>query len=423
VSVLVKQSRWIGVGIKVLIDDASRAGGQSVAKGFGPLPRGDRQDTLQQLSLKALRNALPAELFLLRDERVDDKGIDMSLEAKVGGAFTNCRSQVQLKSTDDGPERLNRDRSYSLSVTTANLNYMLNGPSPLYIIWFYPTNELRYAWASDVCEAIAESNPDWMEQESVTIRFVSVLSPEHLREIHDRILREAKMQRELRRDLQVHSTMVRARQLLQSTFNAPEQAVRAPLRAMEHELKSSDTQRPHLSWMRYNETSAFLVFVDDDMLGTLSILSEILLKHNLWIRAGMGSVLSATAGVVLLVDGATEDLSQNLHDSLRLASYPGIHATPTAQIKYDLRIIAVNKRRTLHDIAASCKRSDINISWFGFRTAPGSLSLSADVDRYVYFKAAVDASSDFMPSRFCADLGSLDKSARITLQQRHFELF
>ena len=80
---------------------------------MGPLPEGDRQDTLQQLSLKALRDCLPVSRFLFRDERVDDKGVDGTLEAKLeyrisrtdGGEevryqFTNCRAQVQLKSTD-----------------------------------------------------------------------------------------------------------------------------------------------------------------------------------------------------------------------------------------------------------------------------------------------------------------------------------
>jgi len=42
---------------------------------LGPLPQGDRQDTLQQLSIKALRNRLPEEQFLFRDERMDDKGV------------------------------------------------------------------------------------------------------------------------------------------------------------------------------------------------------------------------------------------------------------------------------------------------------------------------------------------------------------
>ncbi|HTU23287.1 MAG TPA: hypothetical protein VMG10_34955 [Gemmataceae bacterium] len=46
---------------------------------MGPLPLGDRKDTQQQLSLKALRNRLPEDKFLVRDERTDDKGVDVAL--------------------------------------------------------------------------------------------------------------------------------------------------------------------------------------------------------------------------------------------------------------------------------------------------------------------------------------------------------
>lgn len=109
---------------------------------MGPLPKGDRSDDLQQESLTAFRVAMPSERFLFRDERTDDKGVDGSLELKVPAGFTNVRSQVQLKSTDAAD--LNVDGSLSLSVAVSNLNYLLNGPSPLYVVWIAPRKEFRY---------------------------------------------------------------------------------------------------------------------------------------------------------------------------------------------------------------------------------------------------------------------------------------
>src|SRR5262249_38544867 len=129
---------------------------------LGPLPLGDRQDALQQLSLKALRNQLPEEKFLLREreERVDDKGVDLALEAKINVpaaettsgregmyAYTNCRALAQLKSTDK--PKPNVDGSVSYSIDTSNLNYLLNGPCPIYFLWLAPTNQVRYAWARE----------------------------------------------------------------------------------------------------------------------------------------------------------------------------------------------------------------------------------------------------------------------------------
>jgi hypothetical protein len=84
----------------------------------GPYPIGDRQDILEQLSLKALRTHLPEDRFLFRVERADDKGVDGVLEAKVevrvpkkGGddeifGHHNSRPQDHDRCQGTGGERL-----------------------------------------------------------------------------------------------------------------------------------------------------------------------------------------------------------------------------------------------------------------------------------------------------------------------------
>jgi hypothetical protein len=144
----------------------------------------------------------------VRDERTDDKGVDVALEAKVeirvptkaGGeevmhSFTNCRAQGQLKSIDD-PEP-NQDGSVSYSIDTSNLNYLLNGQSPIYFLWLAPTDELGYAWAKDEWRRLDAEKPDWMSQETFTIRFRNVLDATAVDSIHQRIIREARFSRRL----------------------------------------------------------------------------------------------------------------------------------------------------------------------------------------------------------------------------------
>jgi tetratricopeptide (TPR) repeat protein len=161
--------------------------------GLGPLPKADHNAELQRRSIDAFRTALPADKFLFRDERADDAGVDGSLELLIDSRYTNLRAQVQLKSTDAG--RVNKDDSISLSVAAANLNYLLNGQSPLYVLYVASSGELRFAWARDERRRLNQENPDWMRQESVTIRFEHRLTPEALEQIHGRIRREAQFQR------------------------------------------------------------------------------------------------------------------------------------------------------------------------------------------------------------------------------------
>jgi hypothetical protein len=175
---------------------------------MGPLPLGDRKDTQQQLSLKALRNRIPEDKFLVRDERNDDKGVDVALEVKLevrvpreaGGEevmhqFTNCRAQGQIKSIDN--PKPNADGSVSYLIDTSNLNYLLNGQSPIYFLWLAPTDEIRYAWAMDEWRRLDVDNPGWMEQGKFTIRFTHVLDAAAVDTIRQRVIREARFSRRL----------------------------------------------------------------------------------------------------------------------------------------------------------------------------------------------------------------------------------
>jgi hypothetical protein len=173
---------------------------------MGPLPEGDRQDSLQQLGLNALRNLLPQDRFLIRDERVDDKGVDVALEAKLTirkndsdwEQFTNCRAQAQLKSTDS--TKRNIDGSVSYEIDVSNLNYLLNGPCPIYFLWIEPAKEMRYAWAREEWRRLDAENEKWKEQGTVTVRFREVLNADA---IHERIVAEARFARE------IHETLAR----------------------------------------------------------------------------------------------------------------------------------------------------------------------------------------------------------------------
>lgn len=160
---------------------------------LGPLPKADRNAELQRLSIRALQAALPSDRFVFRGETTEDAGVDGSLELLIGSRYTNLRAQVQLKSTDSAAT--NSDGSVPVQVRVSNLNYLLNGPSPIYVLYVEPRNELRFVWAWDEEKRFSESNPEWAKQESVTLRFQNILTAEALEQIHRRIREGAQFQR------------------------------------------------------------------------------------------------------------------------------------------------------------------------------------------------------------------------------------
>ncbi|MDI1450790.1 Abi-alpha family protein [Polyangium sp. 6x1] len=160
---------------------------------LGPLPTSDANSALQRESLAALAAILPHDRIILRDERVDDLGVDASLELVDSEKGTNCRAQLQLK----GRRGLipGKNGALSLSVSTDNINYLLNGNCPVYVLYRPEVRELRYAFARDEVERIERDTPGWRDQDSITIHFLHVLDASSLQSIGDRLMSEARLHR------------------------------------------------------------------------------------------------------------------------------------------------------------------------------------------------------------------------------------
>ncbi|MDB5307840.1 MAG: hypothetical protein JWO38_2042 [Gemmataceae bacterium] len=160
---------------------------------LGSLPEVDRADELKRQSIALIGAAIPKGQFIHRDEQQNDKGVDLSFEVLVAGKATRFYSIVQVKGTDNA--KLNGDQSLSLSISTKNLNYLLNGPCPLYIVWLSTRDELRYAWARDEAKRLHQENPSWEQQDTVVLRFSKLLDGAGWNNIHDRIQREGRFGR------------------------------------------------------------------------------------------------------------------------------------------------------------------------------------------------------------------------------------
>lgn len=164
---------------------------------IGPLPESDRNAELRRISITVLKSFLEHndELIIWREEPVEDYGVDGSLEAKIGKGMTNFRSQAQVKGTDR--PRVNIDGTISLSVRTSNLNHLLNGVCPMYILYVHPTGELWFVWARDEQQRLQVDCPNWIQQETVTLRLARKLTADAVPKIRDRIVAEGRLGRQI----------------------------------------------------------------------------------------------------------------------------------------------------------------------------------------------------------------------------------
>jgi hypothetical protein len=164
---------------------------------LGPLPECDENARLQRESIKAL-NRLLARLdgLVLRDERIEDYGVDGSFELDIAGRMTNFRAQVQMKSS--AHIKVTQAGYISLEVATSNLNYLLNGSSPIYVLWDAQKDEFWYVWAQEENRRLLSQNASWKQQGSITLQFHNRFTREAIPSIIQRVLQEGRQQRVIR---------------------------------------------------------------------------------------------------------------------------------------------------------------------------------------------------------------------------------
>ena len=159
-----------------------------------PLPKADDNSRLQRQSIAGFQEILPKNFFVFRDERVDDAGVDGSLEILIDGYYTNMRAQVQLKSTTEKNAR--QDGVLTFQIETSNFNYLLNGQLGLYVLYVEKTHKLYYAWATDENRRRIGIDSDWKTKKYISVPLQEINEIEITR-IPERIRLEARLRREI----------------------------------------------------------------------------------------------------------------------------------------------------------------------------------------------------------------------------------
>ncbi|MHC6824621.1 DUF4365 domain-containing protein, partial [Klebsiella pneumoniae] len=144
-------------------------------------PKRDRNHRIERLAISAFENFLrDSNDFFIQSQDINDYGVDYQLEITTNGQATNIRLFVQLKGTE---QELNNDGSVSISVNRANLNYLLMHPYSFYVCFHAPSNSLKITFAESVIRSYEQSEKQWIEQETLTVRFIENISDSRLHEI------------------------------------------------------------------------------------------------------------------------------------------------------------------------------------------------------------------------------------------------
>lgn len=165
------------------------------------LPERAAEHVISDIGRHKIKDLFCDPFFIVRDEVDNDYGIDLSVEALIdnGKSPTNIRAHIQLKGSGKLP---NEAGAFKYSVSRSNLNYLLNCPGSLYVFYSNRTQKFYYRSADDVYLQYESSGRTWADQETITVDFDDILSPEAISQFHASLVENTRWFKKLRLGIQ-----------------------------------------------------------------------------------------------------------------------------------------------------------------------------------------------------------------------------
>ena len=159
------------------------------------LPKDSRNEQLETISENHFRPLFDVDRFILKSEVIDN-GIDFRIELKQEGNKIGFGLNFQLKSTESIDK--NNDGTYSKSLKTSNIEYLLNNGQPAFYGFYIEEEKTMYYENLDVfISQLNSQNADWQDQENHTLRFSKKITPSSINKIYDLALQRGLMLRKL----------------------------------------------------------------------------------------------------------------------------------------------------------------------------------------------------------------------------------
>lgn len=150
------------------------------------LPERHESHDLADASEAAFEAAIrDQEFFLIQRKDKYDYGTDFQLEARDCKSMTNLRVHVQLKGTGVAARK---DGSIGISVSRANLNYLISQPESIYVCWHAPSSRLLARYVSEVFGDYQHRGSKWQKAKKLTVDFLEPFDEVFQSRLHARVL-------------------------------------------------------------------------------------------------------------------------------------------------------------------------------------------------------------------------------------------
>lgn len=147
-----------------------------------PLPESSSNEELEIKSRKKFEALFDEQRFILKPEIIDN-GVDYRIELKLLNKKLGFGINTQLKSKEKAFE--NNDGSYSKTIESKNIHYLLNNGQPAYYVFYISeTDQFYFEHLNEVIKSLSEKKSDWFDQPNHNIRFHKILDDNAINEIY-----------------------------------------------------------------------------------------------------------------------------------------------------------------------------------------------------------------------------------------------
>lgn len=149
-------------------------------------------------SIDKFRVMVPKGKFLIRNETGGDYGVDLILELrKEKRLVTNFRTHIQMKSVVSAVR--NGDGSFSFPVPITTLNYLMNQPNSMFVIYLANEDIFLWDWITNIFKLCRSMDIDVVttDQQTISYRFTTELTEEVFNDIYIKINDFGKIERKL----------------------------------------------------------------------------------------------------------------------------------------------------------------------------------------------------------------------------------
>src|SRR5690554_964867 len=181
------------------------------------LPKSSRNSELETISRVSFLPLFSPEKFILKPEILDN-GIDFRIEIISNKNILGFGCNFQLKSSEVIEK--NKDGSFSKSIETSNIEYLINNAQPAFYGFYSETNQkFYYEHLQDLIQELNENNPDWQKQKTHTIRFNKELDKNAVQEVFEITLQKGKLSRKIHTTLVENANRIKANEKILIDFD------------------------------------------------------------------------------------------------------------------------------------------------------------------------------------------------------------